>query len=262
MNKVTKTILTISNSIIIAGIMVLLYGLYFLLAKGGVLLPFHDAPEDVLWIYKINADIAKTIIGLGIIVLLVGIIFQIVRYTIEKNKEIQPKEYKALDLIINVLLGAIIAAAAIVFRGYTFLSYQLDAGGYIDYGYSYSESMWDNLITKWAIVFVMAAIVSSFLIIKNKNRSNLISYILLFIMWSIACFAAYIRLWIYEGSFWESYNYMYDIPIKVKIMIFLLTKGMWVIWIAVPVIVGIVVYLRRRSRNKTDSLEAEESENQ
>ena len=120
MNKATKTILTISNSIIIAGIMVLLYGLYFLLAKGGVLLPFHDAPEDILWIYKINTDIAKTIIGLGIIVLLSGIIFQIVRYTVDKNKEIQTQEYKVIDVMTNVFLGSTIAAVAIMLKGFFF----------------------------------------------------------------------------------------------------------------------------------------------
>ena len=172
MNKATKTIMTKLNSIIIAGIMLLLYGLYFLLTKGGVLLPFHDAPEDILWIYKINADIAKTIIGLGIIVLLAGIIFQIIRYTIEKNKEIQSKEYKALDLITNVLLGATIAAAAIVLVAYIFLSYQLDSGQYIEYGYSYAKSMWSLLTTRFFVVFVILAIISSFLIKRNRKKAR------------------------------------------------------------------------------------------
>ena len=54
---------------------------------------------------------------------------------------------------------------------------------------------------------------------------------------------------------------MYDIPIRIKRLSFFL-EAMPVIWIAVPVMVGIVIYLRKQRRKKTDSLEAEESENQ
>ena len=261
MNKATKTILTISNSIIIAGIMVLLYGLYFLLAKGGVLLPFHDAPEDILWIYKINTDIAKTIIGLGIIVLLSGIIFQIVRYTVDKNKEIQTKEYKVIDVMTNVFLGSTIAAVAIMLKGFFFLAYQLDPQGNLNSGDRYAKNMWSLLTTRFFVVFVILAIISSFLIIKNKNRSNLLALILLFPLWSVVCFAAFFWLYNYVGSFWARYDYMYDIPIRIKRLSFFL-EAMQVIWIAVPVIVGIVVYLRKHSRKKADSHEAEESENQ
>ena len=121
--------------------------------------------------------------------------------------------------------------------------------------------MWSLLTTRFFVVFVILAIISSFLIIKNKNRSNLLALILLFPLWSVVCFAAFFWLYNYVGSFWASYDYMYDIPIRIKRLSFFL-EAMQVIWIAVPVIVGIVVYLRKHSRKKADSHEAEESENQ
>ena len=120
MNKVTRLFNSLINSIIIAGIMILLYGLYYLLAKGGVLLPFHDAPEDILWIYEAHVEVAKIIIKLGLIVLLAGIAYQIIKYFYFKYKSIKQKD-NINNLITMIMLGLVIASGLITLRGYIYL---------------------------------------------------------------------------------------------------------------------------------------------
>ena len=256
MDRFTKAFINIFNSIIIAGIMLILYGLYYLITKGGVLLPFHDAPEDVLKLYIVNATIAKSIIKLGLITVLVGVIYQAIKALIVKYRRLQLKECTKIDIIIWILLGLSMASVLLALRGAAFLMFgeldEMAQAGMYYIGYSYPRTRWTSLILYGIIVSVASAIITSILVIRSKNRSNIIAYIILAIVWSGACFMT--RVWIWaEGTS--------ELFVEEPIIEFL-SNAMWVIWIAVPVMVGIVIYLRKQRRKKTDSLEAEESENQ
>lgn len=250
MNKVTKTIMTISNSIIIAGMMLLLYGLYYLITKGGVLLPFHDAPEEVLKLYKVNVTIANTIIKLGFVTLLVGAAYQVIKSLAVKNMQL--KEYTKIDIIIVLLLGLSVAAVLIALRGAAFLMFgELDemaqaAMYYI--GYSYPLTQWTSLILYGIIVSAASAIITSILIIWNKNKSNSVAYILLGIVWSGACFMT--RVWIWE---WGTS----DLFIKEPIIVFL-SNPIWIIWLAVPCIVAVILLIKKKKKddNKQDTSES------
>lgn len=75
MDRFTKAFINIFNSIMIAGIMLLLYGLYYLITKGDVLLPFHDnPPEVVLVVYEANRLVAYALMKYGIISCMIGTI--------------------------------------------------------------------------------------------------------------------------------------------------------------------------------------------
>ena len=234
-----KTILNKLNSIIIAGIVILLFGVYYLLTKGGVLLPFHDAPEDVLWVYNINADTARTLNKLGFIIFIVGIVYQIIKSIYIKQKNIKQKD-NIIDLIVMIMLGVVLASGLITLRGFIYLGDELDvAATDIGFGYSYSRTIWTSLIVKSSIVYLSSSLLTSILIFCDPKTSNIIAYVLLVVIWSVFCFLV-----------WSTSELFANEPIIGRIAVFL-SKSMGIIWLFVPIIFVIIkVALNEKKQSK------------
>ena len=206
----------------IAGIMILLYGLYYLLAKGGVLLPFHDAPEEVLWVYEAYVEIAKIIIKLGLIVLLVGLAYQVFKYFYFKYKSIKQKD-NINNLITMIMLGLVIASGLITFRGYIYLGDEFSSPvANIGIGYGFVRSIWSSLINKTSIVFLA-------------------------IVWTIFCFLVFIWATFYGPWDWSTSELIANEPIIGRITVFL-SNAMWMIWLAVPCIIAAILTIKNKKK--------------
>ena len=227
--------------------MILLFGFYYLITKGGVLLPFHDAPEDVLLVYNINADTAKTLMVLGFVTLIVGIIYQIIKTVYVKHKNIKQKD-NIIDLIVMIMLGAVIASGLITLRGYIYLGDELDSVGVnTEFGYSFVRTTWTLLIEKSSIVFLSASLLTSILIFVDPKTSNIIAYLLLFVAWSIFCFFVFIWAVFYGNWHWSTSELIANEPVMGRITVFL-SNTMWLIWLLVPcVIAGIMLYKKKKN---------------
>ena len=247
MNKATRLFNNLINSIIIAGIMILLYGLYYLLAKGGVLLPFHDAPEDILWIYEAHVEVAKIIIKLGLIVLLAGIAYQIIKYFYFKYKNIKQKD-NINNLITTIMLGLVIASGLITLRGYIYLGDELSSPvANIGIGYSFVRSIWSTLIVKTSIVFLGSSLLTSAFIIVDKGQSNAIAYVILGIVWTIFCFLVFIWATFYGPWDWSTSELIANEPVIGRITVFL-SNAMWMIWLAVPCIIAAILTIKNKKK--------------
>lgn len=247
MNKATRLFNNLINSIIIAGIMILLYGLYYLLAKGGVLLPFHDAPEDILWIYEAHGEVAKIIIKLGLIVLLAGIVYQIIKYFYFKYKNIKQKD-NIINLMTTIMLGLVIASGLITLRGYIYLGDEFASPvANIGIGYGFVRSIWSTLIVKTSIVFLASSLLTSAFIIVDKGQSNAIAYVILGIVWTIFCFLVFIWATFYGPWDWSTSELIANEPIIGRITVFL-SNAMWMIWLAVPCIIAIVLKTKKKMK--------------
>lgn len=242
-----KTILNKLNSIIIAGIMILLYGLYYLIVKGGVLLPFHDAPEAVLWVYEAHTEIAKIIIKLGLIVLLVGLAYQIIKYFYFKYKSIKQKD-NIINLITMILLGLVIASGLITLRGFIYLGDEFASPvANIGIGYGFVRSIWSSLIVKTSIVFLASSLFTSVWIFVDKGQSNTIGYVILGIVWTIFCFLVFIWATFYGPWDWSTSELIANEPIIGRITVFL-SNAMWMIWLAVPCIIAAILTIKNKKK--------------
>lgn len=167
-----------ANSIIIAGIMLFLYGLYYLLTKGGVLLPFHDAPEAILEHYYVGVAVARIIMKLGIATIVVGMIFQLIKVAFMRHQNQSCKEFRWLDILIMFLFGISIAAFLLVLRGaYFFMFREIDEmaqTGMYAIGYTYPSALWKSIIANGMIASAVSAITASIFTIKNKKTSNIL----------------------------------------------------------------------------------------
>ena len=247
MNQLIKKMTSLTNSIMIAGIMILLYGLYYLLAKGGVLIPFHDAPEDILWIYEAHGEVAKIIIKLGLIVLLAGIAYQIIKYFYFKYKSIKQKD-NIINLMTTIMLGIVIASGLITLRGYIYLGDEFSSPvANIGIGYGFVRSIWSRLIVKTSIVFLASSLFTSIWIIVDKGQSNAIAYVILGIVWTIFCFLVFIWATFYGPWDWSTSELIANEPIIGRITVFL-SNSMWMIWLAVPCIIAAILIIKKKKK--------------
>ena len=254
-----KTILNKLNSIIIAGIMILLYGLYYLFAKGGVLLPFHDAPEDILWIYEAHGEVGKIIIKLGLIVLLAGIAYQIIKYFYFKYKSIKQKD-NIINLMTTIMLGIVIASGLITLRGFIYLGDEFASPvANIGIGYGFVRSIWSSLIVKTSIVFLASSLFTSVWIFVDKGQSNTIGYVILGIVWTIFCFLVFIWATFYGPWDWSTSELIANEPIIGRITVFL-SNAMWMIWLAVPCIIAAILIIKKKKNKITDQTVEQDSE--
>lgn len=245
MNKKTKLFSNIINSIIIAGMMVLLYGLYYLLAKGGVLLPFHDAPEEVLWIYEAHVGIAKSIIKLGLIIFIVGVAYQILKNIYFKNKSIKQND-SIIHLITMIMLGLVIASGLITLRGFIYLGDAFSSPvANIGIEYSFVRSFWTSLIVQTSIVFLLSSLFTSIWILVNSGQSNVIAYVLLGIVWTVFCFLVFIWATFYGDWNWSTSELIANEPIMGRITVFL-SNAMWIIWLVVPCIIATTLIIKKK----------------
>ena len=101
--------------------------------------------------------------------------------------------------------------------------------------------------TGCSIVFVVAAIVTSVLEIKNADSPNFLPYLLLFLLWSIICFFVWIRAVFYGNWGWSEEELIMHEPVMGRIAIFL-AYAMGIIWLAVPVITAGIILIRKKGK--------------
>ncbi len=86
-----------------------------------------------------------------------------------------------------------------------------------------------------------------------KPTSNKIIKILLCILfvllWSVLCFFVWIRSVFYGNWFWSEKELIANDPVNGRIAVFL-ANYMTVIWIIVPVVIAVIIYLVKRKKKK------------
>ncbi len=73
------------NALIIAGIIILLIGLYYLIIKAGI--PYQDPPLDLRLQYAVNTRIGSILTGIGFKMVILGGIFRFTLQFIGKNSQ-------------------------------------------------------------------------------------------------------------------------------------------------------------------------------
>ena len=73
------------NALIIAGIIILLIGLYYLIIKAGI--PYQDPPLDLQLQYAVNTRIGSILTGTGFKMVILGGIFRFTLQFIGKNSQ-------------------------------------------------------------------------------------------------------------------------------------------------------------------------------
>ena len=83
-SKVFGAFKTLAVGIIIAGLIMLEIGMYYLMIKAGI--PYQDPPLELQIQYAVNSGIGDVLCIHGAICLVVGIIFRIILAVISKRK--------------------------------------------------------------------------------------------------------------------------------------------------------------------------------
>ena len=78
-----KTLKTIFNSIILAGLIILLIGLYYDVIKAGI--PYQDPPLELQIKYAVNMGIGDTLLKDGFLITVFGILLRITAWIIAKR---------------------------------------------------------------------------------------------------------------------------------------------------------------------------------
>ena len=73
------------NALIIAGIIILLIGLYYLIIKAGI--PYQDPPLDLRLQYAVNTRIGSILTGIGFKMVILGGIFRFTLQFMGKNSQ-------------------------------------------------------------------------------------------------------------------------------------------------------------------------------
>ena len=73
------------NALIIAGIIILLIGLYYLIIKAGI--PYQNPPLDLRLQYAVNTRIGSILTGIGFKMVILGGIFRFTLQFIGKNSQ-------------------------------------------------------------------------------------------------------------------------------------------------------------------------------
>ena len=84
MNKPGNAIKNIINGTIIAGIIILLIGLYYWIIKAGI--PYQDPTEELRIQYAINMGIGDELVKAGAVLLIIGIVGKIGMFVLGRRK--------------------------------------------------------------------------------------------------------------------------------------------------------------------------------
>ena len=87
MNRIKKVLKTIFNSIILAGVIILVIGLYYSVIKAGI--PYQDPPLELQIQYAINMGIGEILLKYGFMITVLGTILQIITGIIVKRTEMK-----------------------------------------------------------------------------------------------------------------------------------------------------------------------------
>lgn len=71
------------DAVIMAGIIILITGLYYLMVKAGI--PYQNPPLDLRIKYTVNMSIGETLSGIGFKTMLCGIIIRLVSKLMRKK---------------------------------------------------------------------------------------------------------------------------------------------------------------------------------
>ena len=83
MNRIKKVLKTIFNSIILAGVIILVIGLYYSVIKAGI--PYQDPPLELQIQYAVNMGIGDTLLRGGFLISVLGMILRIITGIIAKR---------------------------------------------------------------------------------------------------------------------------------------------------------------------------------
>lgn len=87
MNTIKKVLNTICNSIFLAGVIILVIGLYYSVIKAGI--PYQDPPLELQIQYAINMGIGEILLKYGFMITVLGTILQIITGIIVKRTEMK-----------------------------------------------------------------------------------------------------------------------------------------------------------------------------
>ncbi len=79
-DKVKRILCQIINSVVMAGVILLLTGLYYSIIKAGI--PYQDPPLELQIEYAVNAQIGKVLTGGGLLTALCGGVARLVLWRI------------------------------------------------------------------------------------------------------------------------------------------------------------------------------------
>ena len=83
--KIRSFLCTAINAFIIAGIIILFIGSYYLIIKSGI--PYQDPPLDLWMEYEVNAKIGDVLLGSGFMIAVCGGIIRLVFCLIWKMRQ-------------------------------------------------------------------------------------------------------------------------------------------------------------------------------
>ena len=76
MNTIKKTFKTTCNSLILAGVIILIIGFYYSVIKAGI--PYQDPPLELQIQYAINMGIGEIMLKYGFLLTVLGMILRII----------------------------------------------------------------------------------------------------------------------------------------------------------------------------------------
>lgn len=85
MSRVKTALKTIFNSIVIAGVIILVVGLYYSVVKAGI--PYQDPPLELQIQYAINTGIGETLLKHGFLITVFGAVLRIVIGIVAKRTD-------------------------------------------------------------------------------------------------------------------------------------------------------------------------------
>lgn len=80
--RITRCLCQVANSVIIAGIIIFLTGLYYSIVKAGI--PYQDPPLDLRIQYEINTGIGNVLTGSGFKIIICSSIVRFVLHMVCK----------------------------------------------------------------------------------------------------------------------------------------------------------------------------------
>ena len=296
--KASKTLQTLSGSILIAGLVVLLIGAYYAIIKAGI--PYQDAPDDILWIYEINMHIGDTLVKDGVIIFAAGLVFYLVMRAVRKSKNPGTRKNSLNALLILLFTGLAFAGLVLATRGIYAQIQGLPFEDPTQYGSGLAEYMWSRILHAGILLLVTGTLGCAIALIKKPNENNaatddveksvidmdtdvadqavidinadnaeqnsierntgmpvssqpkarkIIGYILLGLLWSGFCFFVWINAVFYGNWHWTAEELIMHEPVTGRIVVFL-ANAMPILWIAVPAVIAIVLFVRKRKRSR------------
>lgn len=79
-DKAKRILCRITNSVVIAGVIILLIGLYYSIIKAGI--PYQDPPLELQIEYAVNQGVGKVLTGTGLLTALCGSVVRLALWRI------------------------------------------------------------------------------------------------------------------------------------------------------------------------------------